>query len=72
MTPQLQIQILKRIEETCGGAARDLRVQSAGDNQCTILCKVRNKTEGQEIGRKIMNLPELAPYKVDLQVQVQP
>jgi hypothetical protein len=72
MTQQTHEQILHRIDELGGPAVHDVRIQSAGNNQCVIQLKVRNRQEGQEIGQKIMNLPELAPYKVDLQMQVEP
>ena len=72
MTQQIQVQIHKRIEELGAGAIRDLRMQTTGDHQCVIQFNVRSRAEGQEIGQKIMNMPELAPFKVDLQVQVQP
>jgi hypothetical protein len=72
MTQQAHEQILRRIDELGGPAVHDVRIQSAGGNQCVIQLKVRSRQEGQEIGQKIMNLPELAPFKVDLQMQVEP
>jgi hypothetical protein len=72
MTQDAQVQILHRIEQVGGPAVHDARIQSAGGNQCVIQLKVRSRQEGQEIGQKIMNLPELAPFKVDLQMQIEP
>jgi hypothetical protein len=73
-SPQL-LQILKRISEITSGraAVQDVRGQLDEDKkECVIHCTVKpvwSKVEVQEISQKILQLPELAPYKVDLNIQ---
>jgi len=67
-----QVEVLRHIEEISKGAARGVHVECKGVDECTIRFKVHNEAEGRDIGPKVMKLPELAPYKVHLEVQVAP
>ena len=70
MTPAMQGQLLQRIHEIGGAGLQDARMHSTGRNDCVIQVTVRSRAEGQEIGQKILKMPELVPYKVDLKVEV--
>jgi hypothetical protein len=64
--------LCNRIQQIGEGKVRDVRVQGTSSNACVISLAVPTATEGQQVGQKIINMPELVPYKVDLQIRVQP
>lgn len=64
--------LANRIQEIGEGKVRDLRVQGTASNSCVISLTVPSAIDGQQVGQKIINMPELVPYKVDLQIRVQP
>lgn len=68
---QLADLIRQRIETAFRGSVRDVMVQAKSEKELQIRLSVVRASDGPAIGRKIMNLPELAPYKVDLQIPVQ-
>lgn len=66
--PEVQKALFQRIQNLGGAKVHDIRIQSHGSNDCIIHVTVRNAADGQEVGKKIIDMPELTPYKVDLQV----
>jgi hypothetical protein len=71
-SPQVQSYLFQRIEEVGHGKVQDIRLQSKSNTECVIHVTVRNAADGQEVGKKIIRMPELTPYKVDLQVHIKP
>jgi hypothetical protein len=69
LTPN-QAHIKRLIEAACGDAAQDVALKSAGDNRLTISLRVRSAGEGQHLGERILMMPELEPYKVELAMEV--
>lgn len=65
-----QTHIKRLIEVACGDAAREVELRSLGENRLTIALKVRSAGEGQRLGERILLMPELEPYKVDLEMEV--
>jgi hypothetical protein len=60
----------QRIERVCTGQARDVQVVPESSNSLLVRMKVRNIATGQQVGQKVLSLPELAPYQVKLEVQI--
>lgn len=72
VSPQQVSELIKqRIETVFRGSVRDVNVRATSDKQLRITLHVVRPSEGQAIGKRIMDLPELAPYQVDLQVPLQ-
>jgi hypothetical protein len=65
-------QIKQHVEAVCGKAARDVEVNVQPNNRLVVQMKVHSKEEGEQLGQRIMALPELAPYQVDLAMAVKP
>jgi len=70
MSAAEQLNVMKKIASVCGNAASDVQVKCLGNGDCVIMLRVASKQQGQELGPKILNLPELNDYKVKLQMQV--
>jgi hypothetical protein len=70
MSAAEQLNVMKKISSVCGNAASDVQVKCLGNGDCVIMLRVASKQQGQELGPKILNLPELNDYKVKLQMQV--
>jgi hypothetical protein len=60
------------IQAACGEAATSLAVELDSGNQLHVRMKVKNDADGERIGRKILDLPHLAPYQVSLDIEVVP
>ncbi|OAI54571.1 hypothetical protein AYO44_03235 [Planctomycetaceae bacterium SCGC AG-212-F19] len=69
-SPEVQKVLFQRIQKVGGAKVQDIRIQSRGGNDCVIHVTVKNAADGQEVGKKIIDMPELTPYKVDLQVHL--
>jgi hypothetical protein len=65
-------QLRSRISKVCGGKVRDVEVVVRGENNLRIQLKVASADEAPRVSEKILNLPELGPYEVALDVQVAP
>jgi hypothetical protein len=71
LTPN-QAHIKRLIEVACGDAGRDVVVKPIGNNRLVINLRVSNAGDGQRLGERILMMPELEPYKVDLDMEVKP
>ena len=60
------------IQAACGEGATSLTVALDSGNQLQVRMKVKNDADGERIGRKILDLPSLAPYQVSLDIEVVP
>jgi len=65
-------QLKQRVEAVCGKAASDVEVNVQPNKRLVVQMKARTKDEGEQLGLRIMALPELAPYQVDLAISVKP
>ena len=54
----------------CAGSVHDVEVFPESASSLKVKFKVRSAVEAEQVGAKIMQLPELAPYRVNLDVQV--
>jgi osmotically-inducible protein OsmY len=60
------------IEKACAGKGRNVEVTVRSANSLMVRLKARNTTEGASLSKKILDLPELGPYQVNLEVKVAP
>jgi hypothetical protein len=65
-----QAHIKRLIEVACGDAAQDVELKALSENRLIIALRVRSAGEGQHLGQRILMMPELEPYKVDLAMEV--
>lgn len=70
--PQPLAQLRSRIEAACAGVGRDVEIVSQSGNALKIQLKVSEAIDAPKVSEKILNLPELAPYEVSLEVKVMP
>lgn len=70
LTPQALAQVKQGIEKVGKGKIHDLAMKVQPGNELELRFTVKSEADGQALGRQVMNLPELAPYKVDLKVDV--
>jgi hypothetical protein len=68
----LQQRVTQRVEAVCAGRGRDVRVVIRPDSTWEISLKAASAQDARELWTKIQDLPELAPFKVSLKVQVEP
>jgi hypothetical protein len=60
------------IRTACGGLAEGLEITLHPGNRLQVHFRVKNDADVESLGRKIMDLPELAPYRVSLDITVSP
>jgi hypothetical protein len=61
----------QRVEQVCGGAARDIEILQASPTDIQVHFRVPNSDEGKRLSALIMELPELAPpCQVHLQMEL--
>ncbi len=69
---QLQARLEQQIETLCGGKDRDVGVIVDSPTRLLVSIKTNNLGEVGQLADKILNLPELGPFQVSLEVQVVP
>lgn len=69
--PFSPLKLKRRLERVCGMAAREIHVMGDSASGLRIRIKARNEEEGQRLFDQVMQLPELAPYQVKLQIQAE-
>jgi hypothetical protein len=62
----------QRVAMACGPAGRDLEVVLRSTTHVTVDLKASNRATAQQLSRKVLQLPELEPYRVSLKIQVEP
>jgi hypothetical protein len=60
----------QRIAQACGKAATDVQVRFSSAHRLQITLRAANRAEGERLARKVLNLPELLSYHIDLSVKV--
>jgi hypothetical protein len=62
----------ERIDAICGGAGRNVEIQSTGEKRLKILVQASNREEAERLSRRILQLRELAQYEVSLDIKLIP
>jgi hypothetical protein len=70
--PYLENWLKDYIRTACGGLAERLEITLHPGNRLQVHFRVKNDADVESLGRKIMDLPELAPYRVSLDITVSP
>lgn len=70
LSPQVQSFLRSRITTACGGAARSVTIKFTENGSVWVGLRVKTKAIGQQLGMRVMDLPELAPFKVQMEVQI--
>jgi hypothetical protein len=60
----------EQVERACGVGARDVRVLRRSASDLLVQFKVRNEAEAEQLAERVLSMPELAPYHLDLDVSV--
>jgi hypothetical protein len=64
-------QVKQRVLAACGKSARDVEVIARSNVNLLIRLKVPDVAMGEQLGPQILALPDLEPYQVDLEIQIQ-
>lgn len=67
---RLPMQVRERISQLCSGRCRNLVVEGISPIRLRIAFLVKDQTEAEMLTNQIGSAPELAPYKVDFEVQI--
>jgi hypothetical protein len=59
-----------RVESVCGAAAADVDLVVRSATDVLVKFRVRDAVEGERLAGKVLSMPELAAYHVDLEVKV--
>jgi hypothetical protein len=70
--PYLENWLKDYIRTACGGLAERLEITLHPGNRLQVHFTVKNDADVESLGRKIMDLPELASYRVSLDITVSP
>jgi hypothetical protein len=65
-------QLRSRIEAVCEGKARGVEITARSEKELRILLQIASAADAPRLSAKVLNLPELGPYDVDLDVQITP
>ena len=66
----LQSRLRQRIANVCGKTTRDVEVSAVTETEVAVRLKANSTLEGEELSNRIMQLPELGPCQVSLDVLV--
>jgi hypothetical protein len=61
-----------RIQSACGRTGKNVEVQTSPGNHLTIKVQCTTREEGERLSKQILEVPDLAPYEVSLDVKVVP
>lgn len=70
LPPQMKLHLQQSIEAACSGEVKGLEIIPTANYTLKVRLKTSSVQEGQELAHKILNMPELKRYKVDLDVQL--
>jgi hypothetical protein len=62
----------ERIDAICGGAEKNVEIQTTGEKRLLIWVQCATREEGERLSRRILQLRELAPYEVSLHIKLVP
>jgi hypothetical protein len=68
----LQTRLQKRMAQACGKPAKGIEVTAETPTKIRIRMKARTTPEAEEVSKKILQLPELVPIDVSLDVVIAP
>jgi hypothetical protein len=66
----LQTHLRQRIADVCGKTSRDVEVHAVTETEVAVRVKANSTLEGEELSNRILQLPELGPCQVSLDVLV--
>ena len=66
----LQTHLQQRIAAICGKSSKDIEVTALTEKTVTVRVRAHSTLEGEELGNRIFQIPELGPYQVSLDVLV--
>jgi hypothetical protein len=73
--PRIQTNLAKlkdQIGGVCGGAAKHVEIESLGGSRLMIRMECSTRDEGERLSRKVLQMRELAPYEVSLEMKIVP
>jgi hypothetical protein len=62
----------ERIDAISGGAGKHVEIQATGEKRLMIRVQCATREEGERVSRRILQLRELAPYEVSLDIKLLP
>jgi hypothetical protein len=62
----------ERIDAICGGPGKSVEIQATGEKRLMIRVQCATREEGERLSRRILQLRELAPYEVSLDIKLVP
>jgi hypothetical protein len=62
----------ERIVGICGDAGKNVEIQTKGEKRLMIRVQCATREEGEGLSRRILQMRELAPYEVSLEIKVAP
>jgi hypothetical protein len=63
-------QMKEQIERVCGVGAMDVHVVRRSATNLLVHFKARSEAEGEQLAERVLTMPQLAPYHLDLDVTV--
>lgn len=69
--PKPQAALVKRIQDACGKSAREVEVTPESPTSLRVRFTVRNFADAERVSKQILKLPDLLPYQVSFEVQLQ-
>jgi osmotically-inducible protein OsmY len=62
----------EQIGGVCGSAAKHVEIESLGGSRLMIRMECSTREEGERLSRKVLQMRELAPYEVSLEMKIAP
>jgi hypothetical protein len=70
VSPETMLQ--QHIQMMCGSAVRDVEILATAHTSYLVRMKVHDVQTGERLGHRILEMPELQPYQVNLEVHIVP
>jgi len=67
--PYLEKWLKDYIQGACEELVDDLEITLGPSNRLQVHFRVKNEADVEKVGRKILDLPELSPYQVSLDIK---
>jgi hypothetical protein len=62
----------QRVEQACAGQTREIQVTARSKQELTVHLKVSQKYDREKVAYRVLQLPELQPYAVQMEVEEVP